>query len=737
MAARVEAKISVPSGVTVSASTGALASPVTVDVAAGDYYMTAAGGVDGLLETIRDGLDSNVQPYPTTASSVQSAIGLGTWSSGWLFNIASGSDTGAFGGVTLAPSGSPTYGTAGPKAGIDKAVTVTDTAAFTGGTAFDVNATSDLVVAWVAKIPAATAHVRLVSKNGGGGYWFVDIYTAGTVHFEATDGVDTVATTASAGAAFHGEWHVGIAVLDRTAGTMRVATQALASATSYVSATAATAALGSTGAGATFYVGATFAGPTQLAALYIGTGVGVGAGLSAGLATAVSNFASAINASWSVSLTSTGQITVANSFWPSFVAFSSTLRSLLGFAQDFDYPQTASALTEALGGHGTFNAGYLCNESSGSLSAAFGTPATLAPFSSPTYGSQGARGGDDKAIGFDSAFDLFDGGDVFDLTATSDVAFAWVAKFSSLAGNPVIISKYAGAAEKYWIGIDTANSRYFFQGFNSSNVVDFTASSGTIPTNTWHVAIATIDRATGKARIGLCEIGGSPAVGSEATVSAISFSNSANWTIGERADFPGGAPTNGLFSAVYVATGQGSATGLSANLSTGLASFAASLKSQTGTQQAKGVWYPQCPINLDGDPSQAPRATDLRQSEGPTGRVLGLVGNVKYRHRNLVWSTVPRSQVWESAATYDNGSWETFLADVVLGQGHSWFTPSSRVQVWWENAGVDELLGSAAVSGAGLSGWYMKGITSIEPSMVVPGWTGLWRIQIPELVSDG
>jgi len=236
-------------------------------------------------------------------------------------------------------------------------------------------------------------------------------------------------------------------------------------------------------------------------------------------------------------------------------------------------------------------------------------------------------------------------------------------------------------------------------------------------------------------------------------------------------------------AAFYGVAGSGVATGLSANLSTALAAFANAINSawtvsmsastglvsigwtgyatptwslswtstalrdvlgftanisgvtstQVGTQQARGVWFPECPLDLDGDPDRAPLVSDARQSLSPTGQSITLVGNTFRRHSNIVWSHVPIAQVWDAEATYENGSWEEFLIETQFGLNSSWFSPGSPIQIWYSNAGTDTLLGADAT----ITGWSIVGLNSIEPTKSAPGWTGLWRIEIPQIVAVG
>lgn len=155
---------------------------------------------------------------------------------------------------------------------------------------------------------------------------------------------------------------------------------------------------------------------------------------------------------------------------------------------------------------------------------------------------------------------------------------------------------------------------------------------------------------------------------------------------------------------------------------------------QTGTKQARGVWRADCPLTAAVTPKRAPMVTDLITTQGPTGVVLGQTGNSFYRQKSLAWTHVPVAQVWESDATTANASWEFFLKDTQFGQGLSWFSVSSPLQIYDHNS---VLVGLDANSGAGVAGWQITGLDSIEPTQSVQDWDQRWRIEIPQLVSAG
>ncbi len=184
------------------------------------------------------------------------------------------------------------------------------------------------------------------------------------------------------------------------------------------------------------------------------------------------------------------------------------------------------------------------------------------------------------------------------------------------------------------------------------------------------------------------------------------------------------AVTNGTYTITWTSTNLRDLLGFTATL-TGTAT-------NTGANQARGLWIPDCPINMDGDPAQAPRMTDLRTTQSPTGIVIGLVGNSFYRHKRIRWSHVEKVRTWIGSESTVNASWERFVVDTQFGLGHAWFTPVSLVQVY-DLAGAK--VGINANSGAGVSGWYMVGINSTELARSTENWTGMFSIEIPELVA--
>jgi hypothetical protein len=454
-------------------------------------------------------------------------------------------------------------------------------------------------------------------------------------------------------------------------------------------------------------------------------------------------------------------------------------------------PTTAATANAAIG-YGTFTggAGYLCQEASGSLASTFGSPASLTASSTPTYRNTGHTTGD-YAVGFNSSADDFRGGTGdFNVTGTDDIVVAWIGKFTgtpSGGGEFLFVKGNSGAAR--W-GIYAAGAAVFFEVVNSAGTYTSGVNVTTI-LGEWHVGIAAIDRTAGTVRAALRGLtSGTTVTGSSTAITANTSTNAHAFTVGGRNGSQ--AATNWLLSSFYIASGSNVATGIPANISTALANFANAINStwtvsldtsggtgrvsigwsgyatptwslswtstdlrdalgftaniagvtttQTGTAQAKGLWFPDSPLNCDDHPSMAPEDTDLRSTESPTGVVLGLSGNVKYVHTNVRWDRVPVDRIREASATYENASLEVFFRDCITGLGgHAWFTRLSKMQVYWSNAGTDTLLGADHDDGDGTSGWGLTTISKFrdiaQPSQ--PGWVGQFNVRFPRLVSDG
>src|ERR1044072_4194383 len=215
-------------GASVSATIANGGSATTATLPAASYYATAARGVSSWITALQAALNNASQGYPQTAAAIAAAIGYGTWTGGqgWLLNEASGNLVPVFGATTLTAT-SLTYGTPGPRGGIDKAIgydAAGDNA--DGGNIFDVVAADDLIVAWIGYEGSAPgASLALISKFNSTG-WTLQYGAGRFINFVAVRAGPTTDFTASI-AIGSGSWYVGIAVIDRSTGKARVGIRAI------------------------------------------------------------------------------------------------------------------------------------------------------------------------------------------------------------------------------------------------------------------------------------------------------------------------------------------------------------------------------------------------------------------------------------------------------------------------------------------------------------------------------
>jgi hypothetical protein len=185
------------------------------------------------------------------------------------------------------------------------------------------------------------------------------------------------------------------------------------------------------------------------------------------------------------------------------------------------------------------------------------------------------------------------------------------------------------------------------------------------------------------------------------------------------------AVTNGTYSIAWTSTTIRDLLGFTADVTAQTTS--------TGASQARGVWIPDRALWTRSTPSAAPRRTDKRGSQSPTGTVLSLIGNTRYQHDELRWVGVAKHRVWIGAETTTNQSWERFMLDTQLGAGLSFFAVGAKVQIY-DTYGV--LVGIYGNSGAGMAGWWMHGVDDINPQRTDENWDGAWTIEIPRLTTD-
>lgn len=185
------------------------------------------------------------------------------------------------------------------------------------------------------------------------------------------------------------------------------------------------------------------------------------------------------------------------------------------------------------------------------------------------------------------------------------------------------------------------------------------------------------------------------------------------------------AVTNGSYSITWTSTDARDLLGFTANIT--------SQTTSTGTNQARGVWGPDRPLTIKSSPNTAPRITDKRSTQSPTGVVLALKGNEFFRHEQIAWQGVAKNRVWIGAETTTNQSWEKFMLDTQLADGHAWFALNAKVQIF-DIQGVK--VGIYGNSGSGMAGWTMQGVDNIDPVRTDPTWDGAWTIEIPTITTD-
>lgn len=190
------------------------------------------------------------------------------------------------------------------------------------------------------------------------------------------------------------------------------------------------------------------------------------------------------------------------------------------------------------------------------------------------------------------------------------------------------------------------------------------------------------------------------------------------------------AVTNGTFSLSWTSADLRDLLGHTANITT--------QTSVTGTNQARGLWIPDCPLNADSDTDIAPLDSDLRTTLSPNGAAYTKRGTSLHRHTNLVWSHVHKSKVFKARESLTNESYERFYFDTIEGVGHAWFSPSSKMMITdhrengyvGENGFAGSINGWIPVNVPKPSEWRMAS-ASPRPSV------NLWEIRWPEIVAEG
>lgn len=228
------------------------------------------------------------------------------------------------------------------------------------------------------------------------------------------------------------------------------------------------------------------------------------------------------------------------------------------------YPTGASTMNAACGG-GTWSAAWLFNETSGNAAPTFGSGNLTA--TGVTYSNTGMLSGE-TALGLDGTSDSLNGGNIYDLGASSDLVFVAVVKFTT-RGN-YVVGKRAGNAQPGWDLIDGSTVLTF-----EMDVTGPTGdSSPTVPysgSNEWAIVMGAREIGVGHT-LAIYSPSGGYSVGVGTTPTA-DQTNTSSLIVGPVF----GGTTMALFQidALYLGVGSGAASGMgtAANLLTRLRSF--------------------------------------------------------------------------------------------------------------------------------------------------------------------
>jgi hypothetical protein len=248
-----------------------------------DKYATSVNGLRDQLMTEVNGVVGDV--------GNQSGMTI------YLLNETSGNLVPSVGSPTLTASGSPLYGIIGPRNGRDRAIGFSTTAdAFSGGTGdFDVNGSADIMIVWVGRITSAPANGDVIGKgNAGAARWYL-WHGVGGFAFNVNDGVDNLEPVTSSLAV--GEWHVGIAALERATNQARIGIRTLAG-VSNISSAADASAIGSLSNAVAVKFGKSIGNAdtfANYAGLAITTGTNVAKGVVTNMSAILLRYATALN----------------------------------------------------------------------------------------------------------------------------------------------------------------------------------------------------------------------------------------------------------------------------------------------------------------------------------------------------------------------------------------------------------------------------------------------------------
>lgn len=145
--------------------------------------------------------------------------------------------------------------------------------------------------------------------------------------------------------------------------------------------------------------------------------------------------------------------------------------------------------------------------------------------------------------------------------------------------------------------------------------------------------------------------------------------------------------------------------------------------SLASTAAVVGLWLPDCPYWSPFDQGDTGAViSDQRQVVSPTGEVKTLYGNQYTMLRGLKWDAVTKARARSYNAATTLTAFEQWWQYTQLGEGYTAFTPGSAV-AFYPTADADTY-----------TSYKLMDLASFEPPQTAPGWTGLYRVELPRMI---
>ena len=237
-----------------------------------------------------------------------------------------------------------------------------------------------------------------------------------------------------------------------------------------------------------------------------------------------------------------------------------------------NYPASVAEANAALK-LGVFDHGWLCDEAGGDLLPAFGGLALTAGGSGIAYGLPGPAGAGDGAVGFGAPrTGQFGGGQAFDVAATDDLLVAWVGLWTALpTAFGTMFGKVAPSFTQGWAVSGTDGTQFNFGLGAGSTAGIVIAGTSAFQVGSWHVGVAAVDRATGRAGVGTRSLAGVTVSATNTNIGAQSLSTASAFFVG-KSDWVSANDTFEL-AALYIGKSPGAAAGVPTNLPATLLNF--------------------------------------------------------------------------------------------------------------------------------------------------------------------